>query len=415
MVEGMTNEWSITKLGDSSNLKARIGWQGLTTAEYLDSGDYFLITGTDFNNGRIDWYNCHYVSKQRYDQDKNIQIKLGDVLVTKDGTIGKVAYIDKIIKEATLNSGVFVIRPIDNAYNPEYFYHVLMSSVFSDFLNKLAAGSTISHLYQKDFINFKFLVPNLQEQKAIAKCFSDVDNMIQSLEKLIEKKKKIKQGTMQQLLTGKKRLPGFGCEWETKSLGEVIEGIYDYTANGSFESLKNNVKYYDKKNYAVLVRTTDLDKDEFFPERFTDEKGYNFLKKTSLFGDELIVANVGSIGKVFKVPKYDMPMTLASNTYLLTIKENTDKNYIYYMLNTKVFYDRMMEKIGSSTLKAINKDNLRSIIIDIPSSIKEQIAITKIIIDIDKEIDTLKQKKKKYNKIKQGMMQELLTGRIRLI
>ena len=164
----LPEDWNVNRLFENSSLKARIGWQGLTTAEYLDTGDYFLITGTDFNNGRIDWNNCHYVSKQRYNQDKNIQIKLGDVLVTKDGTIGKVAYIDKILKEATLNSGVFVIRPIDNAYNPEYFYHVLMSSIFTDFLNKLSAGSTISHLYQKDFIHFSFPVPNLLVQKVIA-------------------------------------------------------------------------------------------------------------------------------------------------------------------------------------------------------------------------------------------------------
>ena len=218
----LPEDWNVNRLFENSSLKARIGWQGLTTAEYLDTGDYFLITGTDFNNGRIDWNNCHYVSKQRYNQDKNIQIKLGDVLVTKDGTIGKVAYIDKILKEATLNSGVFVIRPIDNAYNPEYFYHVLMSSIFTDFLNKLSAGSTISHLYQKDFIHFSFPVPNLLVQKVIAETLTNTDNLIQSLQKLIDKKKKIKQGTMQQLLTGKKRLSGFSGEWVKCNISQLL-------------------------------------------------------------------------------------------------------------------------------------------------------------------------------------------------
>lgn len=98
--------WEVINLKDNCILKARIGWQGLTTSEYKESGNHFLITGTDFKNGFIDWNNCVFVDKSRYDQDKNIQIQSEDVLITKDGTIGKVAYIDKIPKPTTLNSGV---------------------------------------------------------------------------------------------------------------------------------------------------------------------------------------------------------------------------------------------------------------------------------------------------------------------
>lgn len=181
-------DWKVVKLGKTSTLKARIGWQGLTTAEYLDTGDYFLITGTDFSDGSIDWANCHYVEKNRYDQDRNIQVRIGDVLVTKDGTIGKVAYVNKLPLPATLNSGVFVIRPIDEKYDTHFFFYVLASSYFKDFLNQLVAGSTISHLYQKDFVHFKFPLPPLKEQKAIANALSKVDDLITELDTLIAKK-----------------------------------------------------------------------------------------------------------------------------------------------------------------------------------------------------------------------------------
>ncbi|MEQ9582009.1 MAG: restriction endonuclease subunit S, partial [Arenibacter sp.] len=188
-------DWVELNLGASSVLKARIGWQGLTTKEYLLSGEYYLITGTDFKDGYIDWDNCVYVEKLRYDQDKNIQIKVGDVLVTKDGTIGKIAFIDKVLKPTTLNSGVFVVRPIQNAYFSRYFYYVLMSDHFKEFLRKLTAGSTISHLYQKDFIRYNLpLPPTLHEQKAIANALSDVDTLIAELDSLIEKKIAIKKG-----------------------------------------------------------------------------------------------------------------------------------------------------------------------------------------------------------------------------
>lgn len=190
-------EWNIIRLEDSSTLKARIGWQGLTTAEYLNSGEYYLITGTDFKNGYIDWGNCVFVEKERFDQDNNIQIKVGDVLVTKDGTIGKVAYIDKLSKPTTLNSGVFVLRTKDDTVHSRYLYYILMSFYFDDFLRKITAGSTITHLYQKDFVHFSFVVPPFLEQQAIAETLTHTDEWIESLEKLIAKKHLIKQGVMQ--------------------------------------------------------------------------------------------------------------------------------------------------------------------------------------------------------------------------
>jgi type I restriction enzyme S subunit len=129
---GYSGEWEVKTLGQTAILKARIGWQGLTTAEYLDSGDYYLVTGTDFSAHHIDWDNCHYVDESRYKQDKNIQLMKNDVLVTKDGTIGKVAFVDQLEKPATLNSGVFVIRPIEHSFHPLFFYYLLRSNIFSE-------------------------------------------------------------------------------------------------------------------------------------------------------------------------------------------------------------------------------------------------------------------------------------------
>ena len=206
---GFEGEWALFNMAKNSTLKARIGWQGLTTAEYLKLGDYGLVTGTDFNDGKVVWEGCYFVEKNRYEQDKNIQLKPNDVLVTKDGTIGKAAYIDELPFPATLNSGVFVIRPSNDSYHPKYFYYVLMSQVFTDFLNKLAAGSTISHLYQKDFVNFEFPAPtSKEEQIAIATILSDIDTELEALHQRRTKTAALKQAMMQELLTGRTRLVG---------------------------------------------------------------------------------------------------------------------------------------------------------------------------------------------------------------
>ena len=206
-LDGFDGEWVKINLSKNSKLKARIGWQGLTTAEYLDEGYSYLITGTDFKDGQIDWNGCHYVDYNRYEQDPNIQVSNGDLLLTKDGTIGKVAYVADLTRPATLNSGVFLVKPITDAYTAHFMFYVLESSVFKAFLQQLSAGSTINHLYQKDLVKFDLYVPpTKEEQEAIAGILFDMDSDIHRLEKKLSKYQKIKQGMMEELLTGKVRL-----------------------------------------------------------------------------------------------------------------------------------------------------------------------------------------------------------------
>jgi len=200
-------DWKTLSIGKCCSIKARIGWQGLKKSEYLSSGEYVLVTGTDFLNGRIDWKSCVYVSKKRYEQDANIQIVKHDILITKDGTIGKVAFLDDVPCLGTLNSGIFVVRSHSEELDQCYLSKIFESFIFDAFLESLVAGSTINHLYQKDFVHFNFPVPpTMSEQTAIANILSDCDSEIAALEEKRDKYKEIKQGMMQQLLTGKIRL-----------------------------------------------------------------------------------------------------------------------------------------------------------------------------------------------------------------
>ena len=206
-LDGFEGNWVKINLAKNSRLKARIGWQGLTTAEYLDEGYSYLITGTDFQDGRINWNGCHYVDYYRYEQDPNIQVSTGDLLLTKDGTIGKVAFVSDLKRPATLNSGVFLVKPITDAYTAHFMFYVLESSVFKNFLQQLSAGSTINHLYQKDLVKFDLCVPpTKEEQEAIAGILFDMYSGIYKLEEKLSKYQKIKQGMMEELLTGKVRL-----------------------------------------------------------------------------------------------------------------------------------------------------------------------------------------------------------------
>lgn len=399
-------DWEVKNVSESCLIKARIGWQGLKKSEYMSSGDYLLITGTDFDNGQVNWKSCAYVSKARYEQDSNIKIRPQDILISKDGTIGKVAYLGMIPKAGTLNSGIFVIRANDRKIDQVFLSKIFMSFYFEEFLNRLVAGSTINHLYQKDFVKFCFPLPNSEEQVAIAAALSDVDSLISALTKKIEKKKAIKQGLMQQLLTGKKRLSGFNDKWKSMLLGDIAEvkdGTHQtpqYVKSGGkpFYSVEN-VTADDFKN----VKHISLEEHKALTSNYRIEKG------------DVLMTRIGSIG-CCKYVDWDVDASFYVSLALLKINEKYDSKFISYLSNIKSFKEEvMLNSLVFAIPQKINLGNISLIKVYIPTSKAEQTAISNILSDCDSEIAALEEKRDKYKEIKQGMMQQLLTGKIRLI
>lgn len=196
-------------LEDVSSLKGRIGWQGLKQSEFTDNeNEPFLITGMNFKDGAIRWNEVYHISEERYEMAKDIQLRPGDVLMTKDGTIGKVLYIDQIPLpgKASLNSHLLLFRPIQDSYHPKYLYYQLSSRRFTDFVELSKSGSTFFGLSQAAVGKYPVLLPPLAEQTAIAAVLSDMDAEIAALEEKLAKARQLKQGMMQELLTGRIRL-----------------------------------------------------------------------------------------------------------------------------------------------------------------------------------------------------------------
>jgi type I restriction enzyme S subunit len=372
-------DWGLIKLENNITLKARIGWQGLTTKEYLSSGNYTLVTGTDFQDGYINWNSCVFVERIRFEQDKNIQLKVGDVLVTKDGTIGKVAFVDRLPNPTTLNSGVFVLRPKNKDINNRFFYTILMSFYFDEFLNKITAGSTITHLYQKDFVHFNFVLPSIKEQTAIANALSEMDALISQTEKLIEKKKAIKQGAMQELLKPKEG-------WVTKKLGEVCD-IYQpqtisavkFTNDGYLVFGANGVVgYYNQYNHKEW--------------------------------QVMITCRGSTCGTVNKSVNFSW---ITGNAMVMNVDNNKkiDKVFFYYLLLKQDY----SQTITGSGQPQIVRAPLANFWIKLPKDIEQQKMIGETLKDIDASIEKSETKLQKLKQQKQGMMQALLTGKIRLI
>lgn len=173
-IEMFGNLKDTVRLGDCCDVHARIGWQALTTKEHRPTGDYMLITGTDFKDNEIDYSTCVYVEKDRYEMDPHIILKNDDVLITKDGTIGKVAIVHSLPKPATLNGGVFVVRP-DERFNKEYIAYVFKGPLFEEYVEKSKTGATIKHLNQKHLVEFNIPVPSIDKQVEFAKFAQQID------------------------------------------------------------------------------------------------------------------------------------------------------------------------------------------------------------------------------------------------
>ncbi|MBD2134149.1 restriction endonuclease subunit S [Sphaerospermopsis sp. FACHB-1094] len=184
--------WEVIRIKFSTYVKGRVGWHGLNSKEFLYEGDFYLVTGTDFKGRTINWESCYRITEERYEEDPYIHLKENDILITKDGTIGKVVQVKNIPYKASVNSGVFVTRPLKNKpYKDDYMFYVLNSNIFHEFIDIQKSGTTISHLYQNVFENFEYPFPPLDEQEKIARFLDyktkQIDDLIAKKETLIEK------------------------------------------------------------------------------------------------------------------------------------------------------------------------------------------------------------------------------------
>ena len=194
-------------------MHARIGWQNLRTSEFLDQGDYMLITGTDFDDGRINYSTCHYVEKERYDQDPHIQIGNGSILITKDGTLGKVAYVQGLEMPATLNAGVFNVEIRDeDEVDGKYLFQYLKAPFLMDYVGQKATGGTIKHLNQNILVDFPVVLPKKAEQEKIGQYFERIDNLITLHQRKCDEIKELKKYMLQNILPNKKNCNDSGGE-----------------------------------------------------------------------------------------------------------------------------------------------------------------------------------------------------------
>ena len=259
-------EWDISKIKFTTQLNGRIGWQGLTSAEYKEEGPY-LITGTDFHNGTINFETAVHIDEKRWSEASQIQVENGDLLITKDGTVGKVAIVSELDDKASLNSGVLRIQTIDEI-DRKFLYYVLLSDEFWMWFNYTNSGaSTILHLYQNVFDEFTFTFPQKNEQQKIAdfldKKTAQLDKVKSLLEEQIQKLKDYRASLIYETVTKgvDKNVPmkDSGIDWiEQMPEGwgvKAIKYIFDEIGSGSTPKSDNEMFYDGDINW---IQSGDL-------------------------------------------------------------------------------------------------------------------------------------------------------------
>jgi type I restriction enzyme S subunit len=197
-----SSDWTKTPVLDLFYVKGRLGWKGLRADEFRTEGPY-LITGTDFDGGKVDWTRSYRISDFRFIESPEIAVHQNDVLITKDGTIGKVVLVDEVPPpgKASLNSHLFLVRSRTSSVSQSFAYRVFTSAQFRHYIEIKQTGSTLTGLPQRVFEKFDFPVPDLAVQRRIATILTTLDEVIEATEKLVEKHQQIKAGLMHDLFT----------------------------------------------------------------------------------------------------------------------------------------------------------------------------------------------------------------------
>ncbi|MEN6351249.1 MAG: restriction endonuclease subunit S [Syntrophomonas sp.] len=208
-------DWVLKQFKQISTMKGRIGWQGLKHSEFIDEGP-FLITGMNFKGGRINWDDVYHISNERYKQAPEIQLKDNDVLMTKDGTIGKLLYVEDIPAphKASLNSHLLVLRPIKKSYHPKYIFYQLDSLVFRHYIELVKMGTTFFGISQESVGQYIAVIPPLKEQQAIADYLDNktahIDRIIETINTQIHKLRELRKTLINDVVTGKIKVAGEG-------------------------------------------------------------------------------------------------------------------------------------------------------------------------------------------------------------
>lgn len=401
-------DWDIVELKEAfPKLEAGVSVNSDSTL----FSDYYVLKTSAVHDGRIDCDEAKPVIARDYNRLK-CPLVPGSIVFSRMNTpqlVGECGYVKEVKNGTFLPDRLWLIRnPVGSEFDFEWLNYLLNTRRYRDAVRATATGTSNSmkNISKDRLLEIFIPKPKIDEQKRIAEALSDIDALINNLEELVAKKKAIKQGAMQELLTGKKRLPGFADKWIKRTIGDMAcieSGGTPSTTVGSYwngkiswctptDITENRSKYIRNTEKTITKEGVLNSSAKLLP------KGTILLCTRATIGESSIATDVITTNQGFKN---------------LVCNDDVYNEFLYYALQMKK--TEMVSLAIGSTFLEISKNALSGILIDLPDNRDEQVAIASVLSDIDEEIELLEQKLAKYRQLKQGMMQQLLTGRIRLV
>lgn len=356
------------------------------TPTYTRSGVPFYsvenVTANDFENVK-------FISKTDHEmQNKRCNPEKGDILMTRIGSLGDTRIIDWDVQASIYVS--LALLKVGESLNPHYLYAYSRSHVFRQCVENRSLLSAIPKKINMGAIGDVPvpIPPSIEEQRAIANALGDADALIASLDALIAKKCDLKQAVMQQLLTGKTRLPGFAGEWEVKRLGDVAN-----IKTGK----RNNQDKQEDGAYPFFVRSENVERISSFSHDC----------------EAILIPGEGNIGRIFHyiVGKFDVHQRVYAITNFI---DGVSGRFVHLWMRMN-FGAHAMQNTVKATVDSLRLPTFQNFELMLPPTLAEQTAIAEALSDMDTELAELEAQRNKSLALQQGMMQELLTGRIRLV
>ncbi|WP_462346547.1 restriction endonuclease subunit S [Alloprevotella tannerae] len=392
-----TLEEITSKIGSGSTPKG---------SNYSEEGIPFFRSQNVYNEGLV-YEDIKFIS------DATHQLMIGTEVHSKDlllnitgGSLGRCAIVPADFQIGNVSQHVCIIRSI--LVLSSYVHTFILSPFFKKTMN--ITGSGREGLPKYNLEKMFLPIPPLKEQERIIKeiehWFTFIDTIEQSKVNLQTAIKQTKSKILDLAIHGKlvpqdpsdepasellKRInpkaqitcdnehsEKFPQDWEHILIGDYVETVTDFVANGSFASLRENVKYYNEPNYAILVRTKDFQNNFKQDLVYTDPHGYEFLAKSNLFGGELIFSNVGSIGKIFIVPELNQKMTLAPNAIMVRFHNDKQQKWFYYLFLSTIGQNLLDSITSATAIGKFNKTDFKKLSIPIPPLAEQQRIVQKI-------------------------------------
>lgn len=377
------SDWEVVLLGNIATVTKLAGFEFTAYIKYQDKGNIIALRGLNIKKGKLVLNDVKYIDGSDFTKLNRSKLYIGDMLFTYIGTVGELALVDKDNKYYLAPNVALIRFETQREVSKFYLYLFQFTNFQISQINPLIASSTQPALTMHNIRQFKVVKPPKPEQEKIANALMRIDNLIEDYEKLIKKKEKIKQGLMQNLLTGKVRLKGLDEKWYQFGFNQVLENV-----STSGKKIQTS-EYKNSGIYPVVDQGQDV-----IVGYSNDSKKVIDLNEVIIFGDHT---------RIFKYVKNKF-IVGADGVRVLITKEKFDTHYIYYLLLTQEIpntgYNRHFKYVKDLMLKL--------------PELKEQQAISQVLSNADNEIDDLKIKLNKITDIKKGMLDNLLTGKIRL-